>query len=199
MIKYIKGFYKYRFLLKELVIKGVKLKYRRSYLGIVWSLIEPILTTIILVIVFGTLFGNTKASFPLYIVCGRLLYSFYSSGSKQATTSIRRNSSMIKKVYVPKYLYPLADVLFNFIIFFISLVVLIPIAIYTKTAPTVLIWQVIPAIILVLLFTIGSGMMLSPLHVFFRDVEYLWNVMLLLIMYMSAIFYYPERLLQSGY
>lgn len=199
MIKYIKGFYKYRFLLKELVIKGVKLKYRRSYLGIVWSLIEPILTTIVLVIVFGTLFGNTKESFPLYIVCGRLLYSFYSSGSKQATTSIRRNSSMIKKVYVPKYLYPLADILFNFIIFFISLLVLIPIAIYTKTAPTVLIWQVIPALILVLLFTIGSGMMLSPLHVFFRDVEYLWNVMLLLIMYMSAIFYYPERLLKSGY
>ena len=199
MFKYIKGFFKYRFLLKELVIKGIKLKYRRSYLGIVWSLIEPILTTIVLVIVFGTLFNNSQESFPTYIVCGRLFYAFCSHGTKQATTSIRRNSSMIKKVYVPKYLYPLSDILFNFLIFIISLVVLIPVSIYTHTIPTAYIWQIIPAFILLLLLTIGSGMFLSALHVFFRDVEYLWNVMLMLIMYMSAIFYYPDRLLASGW
>ena len=199
MHKYIKGFFKYRFLLWELVKKGIKLKYRRSYLGIVWSLIEPILTTIVLVMVFGTLFNHKEATFPLYIICGRLLYSFFSSGTKQAQSSIRRNASMIKKVYVPKYLYPLSDVLYNYLIFLISLIVLILVAIYTRTAPTLLIWQCIPALILVLLLTIGLGMFLSTAHVFFRDTEYLWNVFLMLIMYMSAIFYYPDRLLASGY
>ena len=199
MVKYIKGFFKYRFLLKELVRKGIKLKYRRSYLGIVWSLIEPILSTIVLVMVFGTLFNHKNDNFPLYIICGRLMYTFFQGGTKQAETSIRRNASMIKKVYLPKYLYPLADVLFNYLIFFISLLVLIMVAIYCKTPPTILIWQCIPALILLLLLTIGVGMIMSTLNVFFRDTEYLWNVMLTLIMYMSAIFYYPERILESGF
>ena len=73
MMVYIKGFWKRRFLLYELVIKGIRLKYRRSYLGIIWSLIEPILTTIVLTIVFGTLFGNKNRDFPLYIITGRSL------------------------------------------------------------------------------------------------------------------------------
>ncbi len=199
MIAYIKGFFRYRFLLEELVKKGIKLKYRRSYLGIVWSLIEPILTTVVLVIVFGTLFNNNNPTFPLYIICGRLIYSFFSAGTKAASIAIRKNAGMIKKVYVPKYLYPLSDVLFNYIIFLISLLVLILVALYTRTAPTVLIWQCIPALILVLLLTIGVGMFLVTLNVFFRDMEYLWNVLLMLIMYMSAIFYYPEKILSSGF
>ena len=199
MIAYIKGFFRYRFLLEELVKKGIKLKYRRSYLGIVWSLIEPILTTIVLVIVFGTLFNNTNPTFPLYIICGRLIYSFFSAGTKAASNSIRKNAGMIKKVYVPKYLHPLSDVIFNYLIFLISLLVLILVALYTRTAPTILIWQCIPALILVLLLTIGVGMFLVTLNVFFRDMEYLWNVILMLIMYMSAIFYYPERILSSGF
>ncbi|MBP3815708.1 MAG: ABC transporter permease [Firmicutes bacterium] len=198
MIKYIKGFLRYRFLLGELVKKGIKLKYRRSYLGIVWSLIEPILTTIVLVAVFGTLFNNTEKTYPLYIICGRLIYSFFSAGTKAASSSIRRNASMIQKVYVPKYLYPLADVLFNYLIFFISLAVLILIMIYSRTAPTLLIWQVIPALIFLLLLTTGVGLFLCTLTVYFRDMEYLWNVSLMLIMYMSAIFYYPERIMNSG-
>ena len=102
-----KNFIRYRFLLGELVKKGIKLKYRRSYLGILWSLLEPLLTTCVLTIVFGTLFGNNDPTFPVYILSGRLLYSFFSQGTTGALKSIRSNASMIKKVYVPKYLYPL--------------------------------------------------------------------------------------------
>ena len=197
--KILKNFSDHFFLLGELVKKGIRLKYRRSYLGIVWSLIEPLLTTIVLVIVFGTLFNNREQTFPLYIICGRLLYTFYSQSTKQASSSIRKNASMIKKVYVPKYLYPLSMVLFNYIIFLISLLVLIMVAIYTRTMPTILIWQCIPAVLLILLLATGTGMFLATLNVFFRDIEYLWNVVLMLIMYMCAIFYYPDRLLESGF
>ena len=101
----------------ELVKKGIKLKYRRSYLGIIWSLLEPVMTTIVLTIVFGTLYGNKDHTFPLYILSGRLLYSYFAQGTKVSLKSIRQNSAMIKKVYVPKYLYPLSSVLYNFIIF----------------------------------------------------------------------------------
>ena len=120
MKKRIDTFWRYRNLLFELVKKGIKLKYRRSYLGIIWSLLEPVMTTIVLTIVFGTLYGNKDHTFPLYILSGRLLYSYFAQGTKVSLKSIRQNSAMIKKVYVPKYLYPLSSVLYNFIIFLIS-------------------------------------------------------------------------------
>ena len=131
MKKQFETFLRYRNLLFELVKKGIKLKYRRSYLGIIWSLLEPIMTTIVLSIVFGTLYGKKDNTFPLYILSGRLLYSYFAQGTKAALKSIRQNSAMIKKVYVPKYLYPLSSVLYNFVIFVISLVVLILLGIYT--------------------------------------------------------------------
>ena len=109
--KQLKTFKKYRFLLRELVKKGIKLKYRRSYLGILWTLLEPLLTTCVLTIVFGTFFGKDDKTFPVYILTGRLLYSFFSSGTKAAMKSIRQHAGMIKKVYVPKYIYPLSSVL----------------------------------------------------------------------------------------
>ena len=98
MKKYVDNFMQYRFLLSELVKKGIKLKYRRSYLGMIWSMLEPLLTMIVLTIVFGTLYGNTDRTFPVYILTGRLLYSFFSQSTKAALKSIRQNSAMIKKV-----------------------------------------------------------------------------------------------------
>ena len=136
MKKYIDSFLNYRFLLWELVKKGIKLKYRRSYLGIIWSLLEPLLTMIVLTMVFGTILGTRTKEFSVYILCGRLLYDFYSTSTKSALTSIRRNAAMIKKVYVPKYLYTLSSILFNYIIFLISLIVLVVVAAVLNVRPT---------------------------------------------------------------
>ena len=98
------NFKKYRYLLVELVKKDIKLKYRRSYLGILWTLLEPILTTIVLTLVFSKVLGRGDASYPVFILTGRLLYGFFSKSTRASMSSIRRNSGMIKKVYVPKYL-----------------------------------------------------------------------------------------------
>lgn len=198
MRAYINNFLKYRYLLSELVKKGIRLKYRRSYLGIVWSMLEPLLTMIVLTIVFGTLLGAHEKSFPVYILSGRLLYDFYSKATKGALKSIRKNSAMIKKVYVPKYLYPLSDVLFNYIIFLISLIVLAAVAAVLGVEPTMYLLQIIVPVILLLVLAFGSGMFLATVGVFFRDVEYLWTVGLMLIMYTCAIFYYPDKILSSG-
>ncbi len=200
MTQGMKSFWKYRFLMRELVIKGIRLKYRKSYLGIIWSLIEPLMTTFVLVLVFGTLFNKFKDhTFAVYIMCGRLLYSFFSSATKGSCKEIRKQASMIKKVYVPKYLYPLSNVVFNFVIFLISLVVLIPVMIYSKQMPTWMIWQVFPALIELFILSLGLGLILAVLDVYFRDTEYLWNVICMVIMYMSAIFYPVERLAKSGH
>lgn len=192
-------FWNRRFLLFELIKKGIKLKYRRSILGILWSLLEPILTTIVLTIVFGTLFGNDSPTFPLYILCGRLVYSMFSKGTKAASKSVQANSSMIKKVYVPKYLYPLSSVLFNYIIFLISLVVLIPLSLYCRVSLTWHFFEIIIPLFFLFVMTLGVGLVLATINVFFRDIEYMWDVALMLIMYSSAIFYDPSRLLDSGY
>lgn len=199
MKKYIESFIHYRFLLWELVKKGIKLKYRRSYLGIIWSLLEPLLNMIVLTIVFGTILGHHEKTFPVYILCGRLLYSFFSTSTKAALTSIRKNAAMIKKVYVPKYLYTLSAVLYNYIIFLISLIVLIGVGLVLGIHPNIYLLQAPLALVLVLMLSTGCGFILATLGVFFRDMEYLWSVALTLIMYMCAIFYQPERLLESGF
>lgn len=186
----LQNFNKYRFLLYELVKKNIKLKYRRSYLGMLWTLLEPILTTIVLTFVFGNLLGKSNdKTFAIYILIGRLEYTFFSTGTKMAMRSIRRNSGMIKKVYVPKYIYPVSGILSNFIIFLISLVVLVGALLLKQVMPTLYILQLIPILLTLLALTLGVGMMLASLSVFFKDLEYLWDVALMLIMYCSAIFY----------
>lgn len=193
MKKYIEGFMRYRYLLKELVIKGIKLKYRRSYLGLVWTLLEPLLTTAVLAFVFGELLGNDKPYFPVYILCGRLIYSCFSSTSKIAMRSIRANQAMIKKVYVPKYLYPLSTIMYNFILFLLSLIILALLAIVYRVPITWHIIEIIIPLIILFILCVAAGLILSTVCVFFRDLEYLWEVIVMLIMYCSCIFYYIDR------
>lgn len=196
--QYLDNFVKYQFLLKELVKKEIKLKYRRSKLGILWTLIEPLLTMIVLTIVFGTFYGQDDKTFPVYILTGRLLYSYFSESTKGALRSIRRNSAMIKKVYVPKYIYPLAGVLSNYIIFLISLIVLVVVAAVQQVKPTIYVTGVVVPLLLIFIMSLGVGMILATLAVFFRDLEYLWGVLLMLIMYTCAIFYEAERVIKTG-
>ncbi len=187
-----------RFILSELIKKGIRLKYRRSYLGILWSLLEPLLTMIVLTIVFGTLYHHKDIkSFAIFILCGRLLYTFFSQSTTSALKSIRANSSIIKKVYVPKILYPLSCILFNYVIFLISLIVLAAAALVLGTYPTVYLFGAIVPLVILLLLSLGCGLILSTVGVFFRDMEYLWNVLLMIVMYTCAIFYEPEKLLYS--
>lgn len=198
MIRVFKNFKKYNFLLIELIKKDIKLKYRRSYLGILWTLLEPLLTMIVLTIVFTGFYGKKDQSFPVYILTGRLLYTFFSNATKAAMKSIRSNGAMIKKVYVPKYIYPLSSVISNYIIFLISLIVLAVVAIVLNIWPTIYLLQGIIPLLLILFMALGVGMILATMAVFFRDLEYLWTVILMLIMYASAIFYDPSRVIKTG-
>lgn len=193
MNKVWKNFNKYQFLLMELVKKDIKLKYRSSYLGIFWTLLEPILTTMVLYFVFSQVFSRGGESFPVYILTGRLLYAFFSNSTKAAMKSIRSNSAMIKKVYVPKYIYPFSSILSNFVTFIISLVILAFAMIIFQVHITVYILQAIIPLFLALVLCMGVGMILATLAVFFRDLEYLWGVILMLVMYTSAIFYDVTR------
>ena len=194
----VKNFTKYNNLLYELVKKNIKLKYRRSYLGILWTLIEPLLTMIVLTLVFGTFFNKGTKQFPVYVLTGRLLYSFFSSSTKAGLKAVSGNASMIKKVYVPKYIYVVSSVISNFIIFLISLIVLLGVGIVLKVQPTIYLLQAVFPLIILFVMSLGISLILATLSVFFRDVEYIWSVFTMLIMYACAIFYPVERIINNG-
>ncbi len=191
---FVKNLKKYKYLLYELIKKDIKLKYRSSVLGVLWTLIEPLLTMIVLTVVFSELLGKGDEYFPVYILCGRLLYTFFSNGTKTALKSIRKNGPMISKVYIPKYMYPLASILSSYIIFLISMIVLVGVAIVMKVHINWHIFEAIIPLTVIAVLTMGVGLLLSTLNVFFRDLEYLWTVVLMLIMYTCAIFYKVDKI-----
>lgn len=198
MKQHINNFKKYSFLLEQLVKKEIKLKYRSSFLGVFWTLLEPFLTMLVLTLVFESFYNKNIEYIPVYILSGRLLYTFFANSTKAATKAIRRNSAMIKKVYVPKYIYPLSAIIANFIMFLISLIVLVLTALFIRFPINFrLIEAVIPTVLLFVM-ALGVGMILATMSVFFRDLEYLWGVLLMLIMYTCAIFYEPSRIIENG-
>ena len=199
MLAAIKLLFQRKELVWELIKKGIRLKYRHSYLGIIWSLVEPVLSIAVLVIIFGTLLGHKEPSFIMYVACGRLLYAFFMEGSQSACNSIRNNAGIIKKVYAPMVFFPIAEIFWRFAVLLISLLVLLPLAAILRIQITSAFLWTLPSLALLLLLTIGIGITLSVINVFFRDVEFLWKVMLSIIMYMSALFYYPETILKSGW
>ena len=197
-------FKRYRFVLSELVKKGIVLRYRRSYLGVLWTLFEPLLNMFVLYFVFGSLLGACNNNygglhFMVYILSGRLIYSFFNQATKECTRVIRSNAALIKKVHIPKYLFPLSNVLFNFFLFVTSLIVLLVVSVVliimgTQPMLTIGVLQVIVPIINLLLLTFGASLVLATVGVFFRDMEYLWNVFMSLLFYACAIFYSMEKI-----
>ncbi len=201
------NFYKYRYLIKELVSKDIKLQYRNSVLGVFWTFLEPLLTMIVLSLVFNRLFGRDSSkvvNFPVYLLCGKLLHEFFTSSTKRAMRSIRSKASIIKKVYVPKYIYPLSAVLSKFVTFLISLSVLVVVILYfniTNVNPITLsaniVW-IIPPIIVLFFFSLGVGMILATLNVYFKDIENIYDVFCLLLFYTTPIVYTVDRLGDPG-
>lgn len=198
--QYFKNFLKYRFLLWELIKKNIKLQYRNSILGVFWTFLQPLLTMIVLTLVFGGIFGKGKGmiNYPVYLLCGRLIFEFYSQATKKAMRSVVSNATIVKKVYVPKYIYPLSSVVSTFITFSISLSVLVFVIGYfniftiKKVEITPYILLAIVPILILLLLCIGIGMLLATLEVFFRDIEYLYEVFCMLLFYMTPVFYVVE-------
>ena len=207
---YFKNAYKYRYLVQEIVRKNVKLQYRDSFLGMFWTFLQPLLTMIVLVLIFGKLFGTSSSGvvcYPLYVLIGRLMYECFSQSTKRGMRSIRNSASIIKKVYVPKYVYPISNMLANFVTFIISLSVLVVVFAFVyifmrdRYPELVLSWRfvlIIVPILLLFIVSMGCGMVLSVLNVFFKDIEYIYDVFTMLLFYMTPVFYKIKSLHLEG-
>ena len=182
-------FLRYRELFFQLVSRDIKQKYRRSVLGYVWSMLNPLLTMIVLIIVFSNLFGRGVDHFPIYLLIGNLLFSFMNGSVSRALPSVLGNASLLKKIYVPKYIFTLAAVTSELVTFLLSLGALIIVVIATKAPIS---WRFIFTVIPILelyVFSVGLGLFMAQATVFFRDTIYIWNVVSMAWMYLSAIFY----------
>lgn len=195
MLKYrIKTLFKYKDLIKELVGRDLKLKYRRSFLGYVWSILNPLLIMIVLTIVFTEMLGKKIPNYPVYLLTGRMLYDFLKASTTAAMKSVTGNASLIKKVYVPKYIFTLAKVTSAMVDMVFSVSALILVMIATR-APFY--WHLLltPLVIAqIYIFSCGLGFFLAQLNVFFRDMQHIYGVVLTAWLYLTPIMYQIDGL-----
>lgn len=190
-------FFKYKSLLMNLVSRDIKVRYRRSVLGMLWTVLNPLLMMVVITVVFSTLFKQNIENFPIYYLAGTLIFSFNSETTSNAMYSIIGNSSLMKKVYIPKYLFPfsktvsgLVNIGFSLIAMFVVMFVL-----DVKFRPTLLLLPI--PIFYTFLFSSGLGLLLAAVTVFFRDVSHFYGVFVMAWTYFTPIFY-PETILSAA-
>lgn len=189
MSRYIQNFLKFRPLLNELVARDIKIKYRRSVLGVLWTILNPLFMMIVLSVVFSNLFRFDIENFPVYLLSGQVIFNFFNDTTTTSMGAIIGNSSLIKKIYVPKYLFVLSRVLSSFINLMASITALILVMLGMRVE---MYWTVIlvpiPLLFLVA-FSLGVGLFLSAITVKFRDVMHLYSVFTTALMYLTPVIY----------
>lgn len=182
---------KYGFLMKQLVSRDFKVKYKRSVLGIFWSLLYPVLTMAVMALVFTNMFrfSTPGVNYLAYLMSGLVIFNYFSEASNLAMSSVVANFSLINKVYIPKYIFPVSKCLFVGINFLLTLIPLYAIILLTGTGINIYHLLLPYAFICLFLFTVGFGLILATVSVFLRDMFYIYGVVITLWTYMTPIMY----------
>lgn len=185
---------RYGFLLKQLVSRDFKTKYKRSVLGVAWSLLNPLLTMGVQYVVFSTLFKSDIPNYPVYLLSGIVFMSFFNETVSTCMASIIGNASLIKKVYMPKYIYPVSRVISSLVNFVIALIPLLLMMIVTGIPFRPSLLLLVFDILCLLGFVTGMGLMLTTIMTFFQDTQFLWGIVSMMWMYLTPVFY-PESII----
>lgn len=195
MIKKIK---QYRFLFEELVKRDFTKKYKRTILGIVWSVLGPLMTLLIMALIFTQFFGRDTPHYIIYLFCGNLIFGFFKESTSMGMTSLYDNSSIFSKINVPKYMFLLSKNVSSVINFGINLLILF---VFVAIDGLPFSWKYIMLlypILCLIAFNLGTGLILSAMYMMFRDVKYLYDIFVVMLMYLSAIMYnisaYPQKI-----
>jgi ABC-type polysaccharide/polyol phosphate export permease len=187
---------RYRDLVLTLVARDLKVRYRRSALGFLWTMLQPLLMMLVFTVVFSALFRFNLPNYPIYALAGILFWNFFSQSIVASMNSLRGNAQLLQKLPVPKVVFPLATVISGVVNLVLALVPLFLIMVVTagvgSLRPALLFLPL--SILLAALFTLGAGLLLAPLAVFFSDVVELIGVLLAVVMYLTPIFY-PKEIL----
>ena len=187
-------FHKHRFLFEELVKRDFKKKYKRTVLGMGWSMLMPLLTLLVMKVVFEQFFGRNIPHYTTYIFCGLLVFNWFSEATNGGMRSLYGNASIFTKVNIPKYLFLFSGNVQAVINFLLTLLIFFFFCWRDGVPFTWRFVLLLYPIATLLLFNVGIGMILSALYVFFRDMDYLWGVFVQLLMYGSAIFYMVDNM-----
>lgn len=180
---------RHQFLLEELVKRDFKRKYKGTVLGMAWSMLNPLLTLLIMWAVFSHFFGASVPHYTSYIFCGTVVFSYFVEASTEGMLALMGNADIFTKVNVPKYLFLVAKSAQTFLNFCLTLVVFLVLCALDGIVPS---WRLVALaypVLMLLVLNLGVGLILSALYVFFRDMRYLWAVVTQLLMYVSAVFY----------
>ena len=189
---------KYRFLIKQLVSRDFKIKYKRSILGVFWSFLNPLLTMSVQYFIFSTIFKSDIEYYPAYLLIGIVSFNFFNEACGMGLMSILGNSGLITKVYMPKYIYPLTRVMSSVVNLLISLIPLVIVSLVTGVHFRKSALLAFYFLVCLIIFTLGVAMLLSAAMVFFRDVQFLWGVFSMIWMYATPLFY-PETILPDEF
>ena len=184
------------FILRSLVSKDFKLKYRRSVLGVLWSVLNPLLMMCVLTAVFSSIFRFNIEHFPVYLILGQTLFSLMSDATGTSMGSIVEAAPLIKKIRINKAIFPVEKTTFALVNFGFSLLAVIAVMLFFQIAPTVNVLFVPLLLLFVYCFSLGIGFALAALAVFFRDVMHLWSVIITAWTYFTPLFY-PVEILPS--
>lgn len=194
---YLQALKKYRYLLEDLVLRDVKLKYRRSVIGILWSVLSPLLMMLVITAVFQNIFRFQIENFAVYYLSGWLVFNFVTEATTGAMTSVINAGSLIRKVYIPKYIFPMQKCVFALVNLLFSLVALalVMAVLQVQVSPTLLLSPVL--LLYTMGFALGIGLVLAAGAVFFRDITHLYMVFTTAWMYLTPIVYPMEALSES--
>ena len=182
-------FKKYKFLFEELVKRDFKQKYKRTVLGMGWSILSPLLTLLVMRLVFTQFFGRNMPHYTIYLFSGNIVMAWFKESTKQGMSSLLHNAKIFSKINVPKYLFLFSKNVSSLVNFGLTLAVYFLFCILDGITFGPHMLLLVYPIACLLVFNLGVGLVLSALYVFFRDVQYLYDVFLTLLTYLSAIFY----------
>lgn len=180
---------KHQFLFEELVKRDFKEKYKRTVLGMAWSILSPLLTLLVMKLVFTQFFGRNTPFYTTYLFSGNLVMAYFKESTKGGMSSLMSNAKIFTKINIPKYLFIFSRNISALVNFSIILVVYFFFCALDGITFGIHMLSLIYPILCLLAFNLGIGMMLSAMFVFFRDTQYLYDVFLTLLTYLSAIFY----------
>ncbi len=187
---------KNKFLFSELVKRDFKQKYKRTVLGMAWSVLSPLLMLLVMSVVFSRFFGRNMEHYTTYLFCGNLVFSYFSEATHSGMNSLTANASIFSKINIPKYMFLLSKNVSSLINFGLTLCVFFLFVAIDRVPFTWSFLALIYPIVCLVIFNVGMGLILSALYVFFKDISYLYDVFLKLLTYMSAIFYTLDRFTQ---
>ena len=194
----INSLFENRFILKRMIYTNFKTRYKRSYLGVIWSLLNPLLNMVVFVVIFSNLFRFDIPHYPLYIFAGNMIFSFYSSSTAEAMMQIIGNGPMIRRVYLPKTVYVISGIGINGINLILTAIPFIIIAFIDKVEYSSALFLIIPAILLLTFFVVGMSLLVATITTYLNDFSQIWSVILTLWMYLTPLFY-PETIIPDEF